>query len=149
MAKPEIIDVTLSLDTSIYADGDVLAATQEVTGFFAEKNGTRKLTSVVVLDEDDQKIALDLVFLDSNVALGTENSAPSITDANAREVQGFLSIATGDYIDLGGAGVATVRGRELILKSAADSTSLFLAAITRGGTPTYTASGIKLKLGVE
>jgi hypothetical protein len=149
MAKPEIIDVTLSLDTNAYADGDVLAATQEVTGFFDAKNAVRKLTSVVVIDEDDQRVALDLVFLNANVALGTENAAASITDANARSCLGFLSVATGDYIDVGGAGIATVRGRELMLKSAADSTSLFLAAITRGGTPTYTASGIKLKLGVE
>lgn len=149
MANPDIIDATLSLDTSIYADGDVLAATQEVTDFFPFKNAARKLTSVHLLDEDDQGVALDLVFFNANVALGTENSAPNITDANARSCLGFLSIATTDYIDLGGSRIAVVRGRDLILKSVADSTSLYIAAITRGGTPTYTASGIKLKLGVE
>lgn len=149
MANPDVFEVTLSLDTSQYADGDVLADTQEVTHFFLAKNGTRKLVSVALLDEDDQGIALDLVFASANVSLGTENSAPDISDANARSLLGALRVATTDYIDLGGSRLATLRGVNLMLESAADSTSLYMGAITRGGTPTHSASGIKVRLGVE
>jgi hypothetical protein len=144
-----VFDLTLSVDTSIYADGDVLADTQELASVFEVAGCVRTLQSVQVLDEDDQGIALDLVFLDSNQSIGTENGAPNISDANARKIIGRVSIATGDFIDLGGARVATKNLVGQMLKAAASDTSLYVAAITRGGTPTYTASGLKLKLGFK
>ena len=144
----DLIEVTLSLDTAIYADGDVLAATQEVTGVWRANYNTGLLRSIVLLDKDDQGVALDLVFLRSNVALGTENNAPNISDTNASEVLGIVNIATGDYVDLGGARVATkLLAAPLALEST--TTSLWIAAITRGGTPTYSAAGIVVKLGIE
>lgn len=81
------------------------------------------------------------------MSLGTFNAAPAITDANARQIVGRVSIATGDYVDLGGARVATKTGLNLMMSAAAATKQLFLATITRGGTPTYTAAGLKLKLG--
>lgn len=144
---PRVVDLTLSLDTSAYADGDVLAATQEVASVTRENGGPALLESINLLDEDDNGTALDLVFFDANVALGTENSAPNISDANARNILGIVSIATGDYVDLGGARVALKRDLGLILKAASGSRSIYVAAITRGGTPTYTASGIKIRFG--
>lgn len=144
----DLIEVTLSLDTNIYADGDVLAATQEVAGVFRANYVRGLLRSVVLLDKDDQGVALDLVFLRSNVALGTENAAPNISDTNAEAVLGIVNVAAADYVDLGGARVATkILTAPLPLEST--TTSLWLAAITRGGTPTHSAAGIIVKLGME
>lgn len=143
------IDVTLSVDTSIYADGDLLADTQVVTSAMRTADALGVLKSVVLVDEDDQGVALDLVFMSSSATLGTENSAPTVSDANARNTLGFVSIATGDYIDLGGVRVATKRDLNLVVKPATGTSNLYVAAITRGGTPTYTASGLKLRLGFE
>lgn len=144
----EVLDVTLSLDTNAYSDGDVLADTQEIANAVRVPGGTAILQSVQVLDEDDQGCALTLVFSSGSGTLGTENAAPSISDANARNILGYVSVAALDYIDLGGSRIATIRGAGLVLKAAAGATSLYIAAITRGGTPTYTAAGIKLKLGL-
>jgi len=139
----EIIQVTFSLDTSAYASGDVLADTQEIAGAMRSANGKGLLQSIVLLDEDDQTAAgIDVVFLKSNTSLGTENAAPSISDANAREVLGIVSVASGDWIDLGGAKLATVRNIALPVQAATDTTSVYVALITRG-TPTQTASGIR------
>lgn len=143
-----VFDVTLSLDTSPYADGDVLADTQELTGFFPSTTGARVLQNLLVLDEDDQGVGFDLIFLNANVSLGTENSAPSITDANGRSIIGKVSVAAGDYIDIGGCRIADVTPIGKVLKAATGQTSLWVAAITRSATPTYTAAGLKLKLGV-
>lgn len=142
-----IVDVAPVIDTSIYAAGDVLFDTVIAASAVPVAGGSSVLRSVELLDEDDQGIALDLVFFDSLVPLGTVNAAPNISDANARKALGCVSIATGDYIDLGGCRVATLRNIGLVLKAAAGATDLYVAAITRGGTPTYTASGLKLKLG--
>lgn len=147
MFVPRIVPVILSLDTGIYADGDVLADTQVISGAARDNGGPCSLESVQVLDEDDQGVALDLLFLDANVSIGTENAAPSVTDANARNILGLISIAAADYKDLGASRIATVHSIGLVLKAATGSRDLYIAAITRGGTPTYTASGIRLRLG--
>ena len=69
-----LIDVTLSLDTSAYASGDVLADTQEIANAMRVIDGTAILESLILLDEDDQGVALDLYFFNANVAMATELS---------------------------------------------------------------------------
>lgn len=145
----DVIGVTLVADTSAYADADVLAVPQEITGIFNGDRRTRKLQSVVVLDESDQGTAIDLIFFDADATLGTINDAISISDADARKILGVLSIAAADFKDHINSKLATKTGVGLILKAADDSSSLWIGAVVRSGTPTYAAGAIKLKLGFE
>lgn len=146
-AGGNVVDVTLVADTSAYADNDVLAVPQEVTGVFRRLGGRVILESVVLLDEADQGTEVELVFMNATGTLGTINEAVSISDADARKVLGTVLIAAADYSDLINSQVATKRSLGLMLEAAADSSSLFIAAIVRSGTPTYAASSLKLKLG--
>lgn len=150
-ANLTLTNFTLVLDTNIYASGDVLSDTAAIASVFRVTNGKGILTSMVLNDEDDQGVALDVVFLDANVSLGTFNVAPAITDANARNILGIVSVFASDWMDLGGVRVAAIPANRLgfLLKAASATTSLFIATITRGGTPTYTASGITGRIGVE
>jgi hypothetical protein len=143
-----ITTVTLSLDTNAYADGDVLAATQIVTNCFRIVNGFGVIDSITVLDEDDQGIGFDLVFFDANTALGTENSAPDISDANARTILGWVRVSAADFIDLGGSRLATLTGLSLAVKSVVDTDDMYVAAISRGAG-TYSATGIQLRIGIS
>lgn len=138
-----MITVTLSLDTNAYTSGDVLAATQEVENYRAIAGTTSYLQSLTVIDADDQKAAMDIYFLSSNVALGTENAAPSISDGDAASILGCVEVAAGDYNDLGGVAVASLKNIGLTLTA---PSGLYVAAVT-GGTPTHSASGLKLRLG--
>lgn len=145
----DVIDITLVTDTSAYADNDVLAIPQAVPGFFRSSDDVRKIVSVVLLDESDQAQDVDIVFLNGDATLGTINGAVNISDADARKVLGSVSILIADYCDLVNSQVATKRDVNLILKAAAPGTTLYIAAILRSGTPTYAASSLKLKIGVE
>ncbi len=144
----EVHDLTLSLDTSAYADGDVLADRQVLSEVVAVNGGAGMIQSVHILDEDDQGVAMDIVFLDSDVTIGTENAAVSVSDANATKIVGIVEVATGDYVDLVGSQLAYKDDLNIPFKCTAGANDLYVAAITRGGTPTYTASGIKLKIGI-
>lgn len=146
MKPVQIVEVTLTPDTSQVVDGDLAADTQVVTGAMRAPNYKGILQSVHALDEDDQGVAIDLVWLDANVSLGTENSAVAITDANARSILGITRIGSGDWIDLGGSRSATLTGLGLVVKPATDTPNLYVAAIVRG-TATYTAAGLKLRIG--
>ena len=143
------VEATLSLDTSAYATGDVLAATQEVPLVCREGVAT-ELTSLILLDKSDQNQDVDILFLRSNVSIGTENSAVSISDDDADEILGSVSLdMSADSTDLLTSLVATKTGIGIILSPSTSTTgSIFVAAICRGGTPTYAADGITLKLGL-
>lgn len=144
----DVLDLTLSLDTSAYADNDVLAAPQELTGVFRMPGHPVTLQSVLLLDEDDQGQDIDLLFLNATGSIGAENAAYSPTDAVARTIIGVVSIVAADYIDNVNSQTAHKENIGLILKGASDTTSVYVAAVVRSGTPTYTASGIRLKLGI-
>lgn len=148
IGRETVIDATLVLDTSIYADGDVLSVIAELASFFPNQGGVRLVESLIVIDEDDQGVGFDLLFFNATATLGTINTAPSISDADARKIIGKVSVVASDYIDLGGNRIACLSGINQVLKAASGATSVWIATITRSGTPTYTASGLKLKIGV-
>jgi hypothetical protein len=142
------LSVTPTVDTSIYASGDVLFDTFAIPLAVRTSGASCQIKSVTLLDKDDNTAAgVDLFFLSANVSLGTVNAAPSITDANAAKIVGFISLVAGDFIDVGGSKVASKSGLNLEI-SPATGTTIWVAAITRG-TPTQTAGGLILNLAVE
>lgn len=144
-----VYDATLVLDTSQYASGDVLSVAAEFKGVFKPAGEARKLVSIVGVDEDAQGQAFDLVFSNAAITLGTINSAVSISDADARLIIGMVSIVSGDITSHVNSSRIAKNNINQILQPVYASQSLWISAICRGGTPTYTASGIKLKLGFE
>jgi len=146
-----VYDVTLTLDTNAYADNDVLAIPQEVKGVFSPGGVARKLVSIVAVDEDDQNSDFDLVFFNADAAsFGTINGAVGISDADTRNIVGYVRMeATADGNDTINSRVFAKNNINQIMQPLYASQSLWIAAIVRSGTPTYTANGIRLKLGFE
>lgn len=148
VALGDVIEVTLSADTAIMADNDVIAATQEVTGFFRVSGGRAYLHSLILLDEDDQAQDIDIIFLNADGSVGNENAVFAPSDTVARTIIGAVSVTSSDYIDANTSQFAVKSNIGLLMEAASGSTSIFVAAVCRSGTPTYTASGLKLKLSV-
>lgn len=144
----DVIAVTLTLDTSAYAAGDVLADTQQVANVMRVNDGHAILQTIHITDEDSQSQPFDLVFFSANIALGTENGAPSISDANASaNILAVVPVVAADYSAIGGVTVATLRNVGVVLEAATGTKDVYMGAVTRG-TPTHTASGVKIRLGV-
>lgn len=141
------VTVDLTLDTDAYASGDVLADTQAVAGVTTQAGGEVELVSAIIVDKSDQSQGLDLVFQSANNSLGTENSGPDLTDAEAEDIQGIVTFAAANYADLGGVAVASFGSIALglFMKLASGSTTLYMGAISRG-TGTYAADGIHVIL---
>jgi len=147
-APGDVVSVTLTLDIVAYASGDLLAETQSFTGVRVNA-GRAVLQSLTVVDEDDQGVAFTVYFLSANNTFGAENAAPSISDAGALDILGFVDVGVGDYKDLGGVKVACLKAIGLCLKASAGSQLIYLAVVNGAGTPTFTASGVKLILGLR
>lgn len=140
--------VTLSLDTSAYASADLVADTQLISSsFFDQLGGCAIIDSVCLIDEDDQGVALNLVFTTASTSFGTENAAPSIADADARNIVGHVAVATTDYVDIGNSKIGTKTNLGLVVKSDGSTRSLYLAVVNGSGTPTFTATGVRVKIG--
>jgi hypothetical protein len=143
------VDLTLSLDTNAYATGDVLADTQEADDTAFHMLDTSIIVqSVFILDKDAQAAALDILFLNSLVTIGTENAAVSVSDANALRICGAINVVAGDYISLGsGSSYALPQFNPFIISAASPGDkSLYVAAIARD-TATYAADGLVLRIG--
>lgn len=135
------IRVTPTLDTNIYASGDVLFDATAVANAMFTLGGTGEIESIVVLDKDDQGIAMDLVILNAATSIGAFNLAPDPTDTEAGTILGTINLAAANYIDFGDSKLATFKQLEFPVKAAAATKGLWIAAITRG-TPTHTAAGL-------
>ena len=143
------ITISFVTDTSAYASGDVVANPVKIPGAVLGHNGSSILRSVVLIDAADQGVALNLVFSRDSTVFGTLNAAPNISDANVvAKILGHVAIATTDYVDLGGAAVATVTGKDLVLTASSDD-AVYVGIINGTGTPTFAADSLTLRVGLE
>jgi hypothetical protein len=137
----DIVTVTPTLDTSIYASGDILFTTTAVSNAVRANDGLAMLNSLVVVDKDDQKPEFALKFWSSNVTYGTFNAAPSISDADAANCLGRINID-------GGVSTAFKDNIGKLLKAASGTRTIYITGKLTAGTPTHTASGLVIRLGL-
>ena len=137
----KLVQVTFTMGTTAYGAGDVLADTQIITACMRADAGAGYLQSLTLNDKDDQGLPLDVYIIQTNTSLGTENSAPDISDANADNILGWFSVAAADYKDVGGAKLASLRNIGLPVIAAGGADDLYVALVTQG-TPTHSGSGI-------
>lgn len=140
-----VIDVTFSGNSAAYVAGDVIGATQTLTNAMRINGGTGILQSIRLLDQDDLAQAIDVVIFQNTQSLGTDNAAVDISDANAIDKLGHVSITAADYIDLINSRSATKTNTGLGVQSAATSRDLFVGLILRG-TGTYTPNALRLRM---
>ena len=151
-----IIRVAPTLDTGAYADNDVFFAATEIPLAVRGKGGCAMLHAITILNEDDVAHDHDLVFMQSAANLGTLNDAVGSgslwTNALAKGA-GVCGIAKVDWsthtTDLvnnlvyhssyGNHGAAVTTGLPMMLQAEMDSTSVYFAGVSRGGTPTTAA----------
>ena len=147
--KSAVPTLAMTTDTAAYASGDLIADTQQLDAFFRKTDGTGVINSINIVDKDAQGVAFYIVVMKTSTSLGTENSAPNISDANmAAGFQGIVTLAASDYKTISGAKVATIRNIGLPVKAVAGTDDIYVAILNATGTPTFTATGLELSFGV-
>ena len=126
--------VSPTLDTNVYADGDVLFTNEMVTD---AGSGYYIIRGITVIDTSDQGGAFDIyLFNNEQASMGTRNSAPNIATAGLYII-GKLSIAAADYYDLGSMKVAYKECNIVI-----NSSILKFSGVSRD-TKTYAENGLR------
>lgn len=116
----------LTTASTAYAAGDVLGAGWEFTGAARATGGTGTVTGVALLDVADVIGGVDLYLAAASITFGTDNAAPSVSDADAAKLGVIIGLGA---IDVGGARVASAAS--LAVPYLCDATSLFVYARTR------------------
>jgi hypothetical protein len=143
------VDFTPLLDTSAYAQNDILWVPQIVSNAAWKADQIMKLEQLIYLDKDDQS-AMDVVlyFFDSASASlgGAFNTAFAPSDANAALVTTKYTVGNASFVDVGGAKQAIVQPGVWV-KPVAGTRDLYLGATyTNAVTPTFTASGTFIRM---
>lgn len=142
-------NIIMTPDTAALANGEVFADTQVLSNCFRRTDGNGIWNSLTFICQADQKAACTVVLLDANVSMGTENAAPSVTDANAVNIIGHVDILTSDYKDWGGVSTANIRGIAQNIQAIAGTKDIAVAIVGGASAPIYTASSIVLRLGID
>ena len=151
LGKMDVDVITLTPDTATEEclAGDVIFQADELPNMVSVDAGTCMVHSIGVLDDDDNGQAIDIVFMDTTGLLDAGDDGGSIDAADGvipDAIIGVVSITT--YFD----GIAWKYGYKtnigLVLKAPSASKSIYVAAVNRGSTATWTAAGLRLQIGV-
>lgn len=142
------VTVTPVMDTSAYTANDVWFDRTLVSGACAAANQPTYLVGLNVIDQDDQTAAdIRILILSDDVTIGTANAAPSMSDVNGLTILADILIASADWHDMGGFKWVRIDPAKLPIPITpkTDTPNIYVAGIC-AGTPTQTASGVKLRL---
>jgi len=137
--KTIVLDPTV--DTLIYASGDLLCEKLTLTNAVLRDGGVCEVEKVVVVDQSKQNAPLDLIFFNSDpdATTFTENVAFNPANADADRIAGVISIVAADYSTFSDNSAACWTGDPVVIH-AASGHDLYLAVVSRG-TPTYATAG--------
>lgn len=154
-----LVKVTPTVSNNVaYSSGDQVGGIMTITNGAFDEDRVVKLSSLTVMDREQQDPNLTVYFFDDLPTLGggsLDNGAFDITDAEVlAKCVGFVAIGSSDYVDADEVAVVT-KTPNLIMKSVhADSTNkktgnLYAVAVTTS-TPTFTSTAsLKFVFGFE
>jgi hypothetical protein len=130
--RTKVLDVTLTNATSAnYATGDVLVETQEIDLGGSSSFPTRgTINNFTLIDKNDIGTQCDVLFLSSNVSIGSADGAVSLSAANAAHVLGRVDTGS-TYVDLINSKIVTPSAFSPIPFDLSDN-KLYVGVVARG-----------------
>jgi hypothetical protein len=132
--------VTPAVDLAIYADGDMMFQLEKLENIVPVKGGLLKIKDIMLINADDEAIAMDILILSNTFTEASANNAAfAETAANMQAyLKGIVEFAAADWTDLINSQAAHLRNLDLLVSAEPGSQDLYLLAISRG-TPDFAA----------
>ena len=148
-----IIDVTPTLNTNEYADGDALFNKIEIPGAVLGNGGVSELVNVTVNSKKSSATPMEIILMGSEQSMESANDAMNITAAEgaAANFLGWVDIPADGCLDMGEFNICMPVNEAgakpklpFLVKADDDSSSIFFTVII-GGTVTYAASDLTFR----
>ena len=133
-------------ETNAYANADVIWTPIQVPVTLAG-NDSFLLDTLLLVDDDEVKKALDLVFLRSNLDIGAVNAAATLPSAGSADFLGSVKVVAADYVDQGDFSVVQKTDLGLIMSVAEGAERIYVAGVARGAVTYTSEAGLGLSLG--
>ena len=144
----DLIDVDLVTATAAIGDNEIISDYVEIANAVSVNGGSGIIQSITLLDDGDQGATMDLVFATADTDLGTLNEVISDDDAGAAGILGFVTLS--NYFDGVAWQLASKTNIGMVIKAAAATKSIYVAAVNRsGGNADYVAvDDLHLRIGI-
>lgn len=120
----------------IYAAKDVVGTLLTFAGAARFNGGGGRVTSVQIVDKDQERADMDLILFDTVPTVASDNAAFDPTDAELSNCIGWVPISAAYFTDFTDNSVAHI---DLNLEYVLAATSIYGVLVARG-TPTYTGT---------
>jgi len=152
-----LLEVTPTINTDAYAQGDCVFVSTEIAGFFPTIDSAGEIKSLTVIDRGVDSPVLSVYLTTDSTTLGAINATANGADTVVDGVQCIIPVVAADY--LGGANytdacnVACITdpandGIGCIVKSENSSTSIYICAII-DAAKTFAVGDLTFKIGVK
>lgn len=146
----DLIDVQPTVDTNVYASGDLMFDPIEIPFAVSVSGGSALIHSISVANDDALVGSFDIVFTGSNDSPGALNAVLSATsglsDANADMVFGIVSVT--NMIDAGACSIGNVTNVGMVIRAESGTKSIYAWGIAKSTDNPTTATGYKLRIGI-
>ena len=151
-----IIDVTPTLSTNAYADGDALFNYTEIPRAVLGNGGCSELVNVTVTSKKASWTTMEIILMSNAQSLESANDEMNITagEGAAAGFLGWVDMPSAGALDMGDAvfanPVPAVAKPKLpfFLQAGSGSTSVYFSAII-GGTVTFAASDLTFRFHIK
>lgn len=145
-----VYDIDLNTGSDACSDGDLLSEPQAIPNA-VHRNGTSTLQFVRLANRGDKNSAVDIIFMNQNTPLGTDNAALVTSDGDLSSIETIVPFSAGDYTDMGSFQIAVKNtadeGMGALMKPSDPTTdTLYVASVSRD-TDIYDSNGINLRIG--
>ena len=147
-----VLTAVPTLDTNVFAAGELVGSAEIELAPAANVDGivpsSGVIQSVIIIDEDAQAVNLEVYFFDAEPAntTFTENSAFSPADTDLDALIGVAAVST--WFALNDNSVGQVLDLAMPFVLAVGLRTIYAVLVTRG-TPTYTATGLTLRVAIQ
>lgn len=139
--SPRIVQVIPTVSTSpAYTAADVVGGKMTIQNVCKNSGDPCVLDEIKLIDKSNQKPVLEIIFFeaDPTATTFTDNAALAINAADMSKVLGRVPVASGDWVTVGGIGIADVKNIGMMFRALA-GTTVYAVAVT-SSTPTFTST---------
>lgn len=144
---PQPLIITPSSNVDSHADGDVIAAPEELVNFVQVPGGAARIDTIVIIDEGDVGGDVDLIFLNASGSIGAESSAFTMTDAVALTFIGAVNVPASAYFDAVDNKVACLNNVNMVINAAEGETSVWMGVVADASIDLTATDDLTIKIG--
>ena len=144
----DLITVSPAITNTTYSNGDLMAHQEVIPFAVSVEGGSCVLQSLTAVDTSDTGGSIYVIITDTQASLGTVGSAINASDASSDNSMAIVELS--NFIDVGGAKVATKGNIGLVLKAVDGSKQLYFGIVNVSGSDITIGRGedIHLRFGI-